>query len=518
VNLSINGFNKNGSVYWEFINSKGIVDTFGYFSTNGTGGFNDYTIADDFSYDTYTVRFIDDKNNDYIADIGGKEINSTYSIPCEISVTNNNDLNLQSKDLQDKFFIYVNLERITSYLNQALTNLESEDMNTAFQFAYIPHQTLFPAIKEELQTAYPDLALELEGVLTDLPIIIDEREGTVPQMQQLVIETNKAVKSASNKMVGNEYLSNSQFIGQGAIALIKDAISILENINATTNSPQQGNTALNNEELDYQNINALVNRSLYQFNKIFSTLDNTNNEDRTRYILTLFSQIENYITNKDITSLSNSLTQLEIELNDYLLANTTPTKKLPEDLDGYFSTIDSSLKSIIKDVKENNDYKKADKTAMSAYLDNYEYLEAPIEKNDPELMVEIELNMREELRQYLKNNESPEKIELFVNQILEKLDTAKNILLNDSSIAIALIGANGSNTVNSNQTTIGSLADIEKLGEGFGTFQGERKEMGQAGASEKQSVRGNIDLIRIGLQEVLNLYQQEAYEEAMIAA
>ncbi|MDX1373060.1 MAG: hypothetical protein R3321_11350, partial [Nitrososphaeraceae archaeon] len=179
VNLSINGFNKNGSVYWEFINSKGIVDTFGYFGTNGTGGFNDYTIADDFSYDTYTVRFIDDKNNDYIKDIGGKEMNSTYTIPCEISVTNNNDLNLQSQDLQDKFFIYVNFERITAYLNQALTNLELEDMNTAFQFAYIPHQTLFPTIKEELQAAYPDLALELESVLTDLPIIIDEREGTV---------------------------------------------------------------------------------------------------------------------------------------------------------------------------------------------------------------------------------------------------------------------------------------------------------------------------------------------------
>lgn len=83
INMTINGFNKNGSVYWEFINSEGVVDTFGYFSTNSTGGFNDYTIADDFSDDRYIVRFYDDKNNDYHKDTGGIELNSTYSIPCD---------------------------------------------------------------------------------------------------------------------------------------------------------------------------------------------------------------------------------------------------------------------------------------------------------------------------------------------------------------------------------------------------------------------------------------------------
>lgn len=516
--MTINGFNKNGSVYWEFINSRGIIDTFGYFSTNNTGGFDDYTIADDFLYDTYTTRFFDDNNNDYIKDVGGRELNATYTIPCNILITNNNELNLQSKDIQNKFFIYVNLERIASNLNQVSKNLESNNMNNAFQFAYLPHQTIFPSIKEELRTSYPDLARDLESLLTDLPIMIDEREGTVPQIQQIVTEINGAIKSTSNKMIGDEYLSNSQFIGQGVLALIKDAKSSLENINSTTQFPQQDNRAVDNEELEYQNINTLLNRALYQFERISSSFENEDNEERINSILTSFSQIGNYTNNKDITSLSKTLNQLEIDLNEFLKSNATPTKKLPDDINNYFTTIDSNLKSIVTDVKVNNDYKKADKTAMSAYLDNYEYLEAPIEKNDPELMVEIELNMREELRQYLKNNESSEKIELFVNQILGKLDRAKNILLNDSSIALASTGTNGSNTANSNQTLIGSLADIEKLSEGFGGFQGERKEMGEAAGSQKENVRGNIDLIRVGLQDVLNLYKQNDYEEAMIAA
>ncbi len=82
INMTVNGFNKNGNVYWEFINSKGFMDPYGYFDTNTTGGFNDFTFADGFSPDTYIVRFFDDKNNDYVKDPNGVEISLTYTIPC----------------------------------------------------------------------------------------------------------------------------------------------------------------------------------------------------------------------------------------------------------------------------------------------------------------------------------------------------------------------------------------------------------------------------------------------------
>ncbi len=82
INMTGNGFNKNGNVYWEFINSKGIIDYYGYFDTNATGGFNDYTIADGLFPNTYTLRFFDDKNNDYVKDPNGLEIHFTYAVPC----------------------------------------------------------------------------------------------------------------------------------------------------------------------------------------------------------------------------------------------------------------------------------------------------------------------------------------------------------------------------------------------------------------------------------------------------
>ena len=71
---------------------------------------------------------------------------------------------------------------------------------------------------------------------------------------------------------------------------------------------------------------------------------------------------------------------------------------------------------------------------MTAYLDNYEYLEAPIELNST-LMVDIEVDMREELRDMLKEEQSPTAIENFVNNILVKLSTAEQLLDNYPSLS-----------------------------------------------------------------------------------
>lgn len=81
LNIIVVGFSTYRKMYWEFINSKHVLDTFDYFKTNSKGGFNDYTIVDDLHPDEYTLRFIDDKNNDYILDKGGNETRLKYIIP-----------------------------------------------------------------------------------------------------------------------------------------------------------------------------------------------------------------------------------------------------------------------------------------------------------------------------------------------------------------------------------------------------------------------------------------------------
>jgi hypothetical protein len=76
--FTVNGFNPNGNVHWEFINSKGNIDSYGYFETNEFGSFNDFIIADEMTTAIYILRFFDDKNNNFIIDPNGSEVIIIY--------------------------------------------------------------------------------------------------------------------------------------------------------------------------------------------------------------------------------------------------------------------------------------------------------------------------------------------------------------------------------------------------------------------------------------------------------
>src|SRR5215211_51536 len=229
----------------------------------------------------------------------------------------------------------------------------------------------------------------------------------------------------------------------------------------------------------------------------------------------MYSRVQQNLAQNNFIDLSSSITSLQSYLKELL--NTNNLSNLPDEYQNYFSTIRALLNNVIVEIRENNDYKQADKYAMSAYLDNYEYLEAPIEKNDPNLMVDIEMDMREDLRKLIKNNEELEVIESFITQIITKLDNAKLILENDPSI----VNNNNNNNSISTAEVISSgnnLANIEELSKGFGSFQGDRKEMGQSTNPQKQDVRNDIDQIRLNLQKVLDLYKENKNDEALVVA
>ena len=252
----------------------------------------------------------------------------------------------------------------------------------------------------------------------------------------------------------------------------------------------------------------MVNVSKSNYNKISDSLD----ERRKNEINSFFRQIENSISQKtDQESVLRLIAAIERDLSEEL-SLSEGSERAGEHTE-YFSTIRTLLSNIITEVKENGDYKKADKNAITAYLDNYEYLEAPIEKHDPQLMVDIEIDMREELRQMLRERESPENLESFINGILEKIDIAEDLLKNDPSFN--QLQESGNTSANSG---VIAITDIQDLSKGFGVYTGERKEMGEAQDSAKEAVRNNIDQIRKKLDEMLLQYKAERYNEALLTS
>jgi len=95
-------------------------------------------------------------------------------------------------------------------------------------------------------------------------------------------------------------------------------------------------------------------------------------------------------------------------------------------LGGYFDTIDRLLITA-QAAYANGDSQLAYDLASEAYLDNYEFLEAPIGAVDSDMMLSIENDMREELRNMIQGGASYNDVEsqiLSINNDLNKAEAA----------------------------------------------------------------------------------------------
>ena len=421
----------------------------------------------------------------------------------------------QNNDDKNLFITMLNLERIRNQIILTEKSLTVGNKDMAFVHAYIPHSVIFPSVKDRLNNISSQSVTQLESLLTDLPISIKAGESVELQgkLQSDLRLIEQILDSISKQEVGQDVLSNKTVVANIVVFLLRDAEQSYRLSNAVTTTNQQQDDKSSNQQfskVDYENSQGLVNISSSNYEKIGSSLD----DRRRQEIDAFFSQLENSIVQKaSIESISQLVTAIERDLAEYLSSSSSnqgATTQIKNEHSQYFSTIRNLLSDVITEVSENSNYKTADKAAMTAYLDNYEYLEAPIERLNATLMEDIEVDMREELRNMLKEEQSPAAIQGFVDGILVKVSEAEQLLESESSLA----GQNQTGASSMTQSRPG-FADIEGLSQGFGIYTGERRQMGETEDPSKAAVRGDIDQIRIKLDETLNLYKQGKIQEAL---
>jgi high-affinity iron transporter len=435
---------------------------------------------------------------------------SNISVYGQLSVNSS-----QNNDDKNLFITMLNLERIRNQIILTEKSLTVGDKDMAFLHAYIPHSVIFPSVKDQLNNISSQSVSQLESLLTDLPISIKAGESVELQgkLQSDLRSIEQILDSILMQDLGQDVLSNKTVVTNIVVFLLRDAEQSYRLSNAVTSTNQQQDDKSSNQlfsKVDYENSQGLVNISRSNYEKIGSSLD----DRRRQEIDAFFSQLENSIVQKaSIESISQLVTAIERDLAEYLLSSSSnqgATTQIKTEHSQYFSTIRNLLSDVITEVSENSNYRAADKAAMTAYLDNYEYLEAPIERLNATLMEDIEVDMREELRNMLKEEQSPAAIQGFVDGILVKVSEAEQLLDNDSSFA----GQNQTGASTMTQSRLG-FADIEGLSQGFGIYTGERKQMGETEDPSKAGVRGDIDQIRIKLDETLKLYKQGKSQEAL---
>jgi hypothetical protein len=94
------------------------------------------------------------------------------------------------------------------------------------------------------------------------------------------------------------------------------------------------------------------------------------------------------------------------------------------------STIRNLLNQTIVEYNKQN-YTGAADLADVAYIDNFEFLEAPLAEEDEQLMEETEITLRENLSRLIEERAQPQQVEGLINEINERLNQAEQLLVSN---------------------------------------------------------------------------------------
>jgi high-affinity iron transporter len=434
-------------------------------------------------------------------------VNISFSSVNNVLAQNSTSTENPAISNQDLLLLNINLNRIDTQLDILLNKININNNSLLFEHAYIPHSIIFPSIKPVAISIDEELARNLENKLTDIPLQIRSNPDS-PVILTEINDSKNIIDDFYSKL--KDTLSAQDFSileSQTMSYLLRDAYN---SYGLYLNSSKIADTdAANFAMIDYENTRGLINQS----NTIFEILKPNMTDAKSKEIEYFLTNLNTIIDSKsdNTQEFSRIVFAIENDLNEsnnIRMQSTTST--VDPSLQIYYDNIDTLLNNAISSI-QNGNYLAADKNVSAAYLDNYEYLEAPIEEVNSTLMLQIETNMRENLRALIKNQTSLADIEAYIANIKDDLQVSKQLLSTANNAQ-----SNNSFTIPSSFVT--NTANIDSLKQGFGVYTGERRSMGEASEDFKGQVRNDIDTIRLKLDEVIAVYNQNDTSQAIATA
>jgi hypothetical protein len=119
-----------------------------------------------------------------------------------------------------------------------------------------------------------------------------------------------------------------------------------------------------------------------------------------------------------------------ISVNQVAIASTEEedSQREPAEL---ISTIRDLLNQTMVEYNKQN-YTGAADIADVAYIDNFEFLEAPLAEEDEQLMEETEIILREDLSGLIEERVPPAQVQQLINDINQRLDQSEQLLSNQN--------------------------------------------------------------------------------------
>ncbi|MGI0010869.1 MAG: PEFG-CTERM sorting domain-containing protein [Nitrosopumilaceae archaeon] len=311
------------------------------------------------------------------------------------------------------------LEEILGHLYALENNLDEGNTELAIAHATHPIVELYDLLSPELQEHDVALDSELRQMLFELKVKTTS-DVTREQAQEAIDAVKEKVELARSAVVGDEY-EETNF----KIKLIK---GLLETAKVEYEEAVAGGEI--KEMVEYQDGSAFVWRSQQIYSTIESEVPAKEAEEIAEFYEELWSSFDTKADPETIETLAGGIIHeleevsgMEIEVTELL---------------DYVDNIRNLLTQAKEEYAE-GETEKALTLATKAYLDNYEFLESDVGAQNPELNEEIEIKMRQDLRDMIRNGAPASEVNALIDELLLKMDTVAVIVPEFGPMALAVL-------------------------------------------------------------------------------
>jgi predicted secreted protein with PEFG-CTERM motif len=327
---------------------------------------------------------------------------------------------LAESDYEDKLSFAGSLEETLGHFWAIEQNLDDNNAELALVHATHPIAELYASMKPDLKEANPEFDEKIQKTLMDL----GKKTGsdvTREDAQIAIDEAKEIIEQARILIVGEELSQDTTFRAKLMQGLLKTSIGEYEE------GVKNGQIEMMAE---FQDGSAFVWRSQQVFDEIKSSLPEHEVEEIEEFYSDLWNTYDKKSDSEQVAIFANGIIN---ELGEAIGEETEET-----DLLTYVENIRNLLNQVKVKYAE-GDKDTAQSLATKAYLDNFEFLEGPIEESNPELVEELEIMMREELRDMISNDAPIAEVNQQVDDILAKMDTVAKIVPEFGTIAVMIL-------------------------------------------------------------------------------
>ncbi len=309
-----------------------------------------------------------------------------------------------------------NIEQIRGHLEQAIANKEIGNTTLAKAHTLHPIEEIYSSIAVQIDAADPGLNQSLSSSLGQLSNMVDN--STVEEFKSKASDINGLLNDTVGKVISVQEINDSGF----NLMVVGNLLSVANN---------EYKEAIENGQLkeivEYQDGQAFISRANSIFNETSPLIPQEMTAD-VPVISGFFADLRNEVQEKSnpevVSSAIGSITHEIAEVTGISEENISGTAS---DTSAYILEIRNLLNQTL-DAYRNQNYDQADALAIQAYLDNYEFVEAPLAEQNRTLMETTELMLREDLRQLIQTQVPIEQIQEQIDKINSNLDQAEELL------------------------------------------------------------------------------------------